>query len=86
MVFPVTAKWVKPGVSAVKYRYLLSSFNSFMGSSDHFLSLYLLRVIEFRSMFLSSSQDFSTLKHTTGFSIFFSVTNPAFPTQRLKYL
>ena len=43
---PVIAKKVYPGTSAVKYRYLLSSFSRLAGICSHFLSLYLLRVIE----------------------------------------
>ena len=44
--FPVIAKNENLGVSAVKYRYLLSSLNRVTGSYDHFLSLYLFKVME----------------------------------------
>ncbi|KKG16716.1 hypothetical protein EO98_15050 [Methanosarcina sp. 2.H.T.1A.6] len=79
--FPVIAKGENPGVLAVKYRYLSSSLNRLVGSCSHVLLLNLFRVIEDRSIFLSCTQAFSTLKQITGFSMFFSVAYPPFPTQ-----
>ena len=83
-IFPVIAKGENPGVCAVKYRYLSSSPDRLVGSWFHVLPLYLFRVIEDWSIFLDCIQDFSTLKHTTAFSIFFGVANPLLPTQILR--
>src|SRR5664280_2694348 len=83
---PVIAKGENPWVLAVKYRHASFSPDGLVESGFHFPSPYLLRVIEDLSIFLSCIQDFSTLKHTTAFSILFEVAYPPFPTQMFKDL
>jgi len=82
----VIAKEEYPKTLAVKYRYSESSPATLTGNCSHFLSLYLFRVIEAGSILLSCSQDFSTLKPISGFSMFFGVATPPFPTHTLKDL
>src|SRR5690606_35084733 len=52
----------------------------------HVLLLYLFRAIVDWSIFLSCIQAFSTLKQTSGFSMFFEVAIPPFPTHTLNDL
>jgi len=54
-VLHVIANGENPRVCAVKYRYLSSSFERLVGSWFHVLSLYLFRVMEDLSIFLSGS-------------------------------